>query len=202
MAATTEFGWGVGSFLELAQCFPYTFAAGTGSITLTNYSCTYAYLADFTTANQPASVIVYNLGSEPKFGDSTSLGTQLEALVTAGSATVSCAMSYDFMTKDQTSTCYSPPITISASDSSYTDNAWTLGFQEAFIFDSEADQTTFKTATETSLAELGVAGMIGISDDLRYVNQGTYPVTLVSTSSGASAFAFAGATLAIFAVTF
>ena len=51
MTATTEFGWGVGSFLELAQCFPYTFAAGTGSITLTNYSCTYAYLADFTTAN-------------------------------------------------------------------------------------------------------------------------------------------------------
>jgi len=94
-------------------------------------------------------------------------------------------------------------MTLSSAMSSYSSSAWTIAIQEAYSFASEAEQATFKAAAITSLATLGTAGMIATSDTDRYVKQGTVAATLVvPASSGASAFAVAGATLALFAVSF
>ena len=86
----------------------------------------------------------------------------MSALVTSDEATLDCMMTYDFVAAQEelTSTCYEPMISIKPSASSYSTSSWTLGFNEAETFATEAEQTTYKGFVTVALAKLGVVATV------------------------------------------
>lgn len=99
---------------------------------------------------------------------------------------------------------YNDPYTFKPSMCSYSTSSWTVGLATGFNFATEAEQTTVKTSVTTALTKLGVVATVLTAAGTEYISQdNALSATLVvPASTGASAFAAAGATLALLAIAF
>ena len=151
---------------------------------------------------------MYVLDSIDTFGTTGTLAKQLADLVTARTATKECSMTYNFVDKETVANdCGSPnmnPNTFKPELCSYSTSAWTIGIASAMTFATEAEQATSKTDTTTALTKLGVVATVLTAAGTEYIAQdNSLSATLVvPASTGASAFAAAGATLALLAIAF